>query len=72
MNKNGKRKGTNKSDSPHVQVLPTIAVMIMVSTVRLTMKQPPLLRYWTKTVDPSIHIKELQVVALSGFPCISK
>ena len=41
MNNKGNRNGTAINDKPHVQVLPTIAVMIIPNTVADTMKHPP-------------------------------
>ena len=53
MNKNGNKTGTIKSDAPQVQVLPTMAVIMIQRIVKLTMKHPPRLRYCTNTVQPS-------------------
>ena len=41
MNNNGNRNGTAINDKPQVQVLPTIAVMIIPNTVADTIKHPP-------------------------------
>ena len=41
MNNNGIRNGTAINDRPHVQVLPTIAVIIRPNTVADTIKHPP-------------------------------
>jgi hypothetical protein len=58
INKSGNKRGTMKRDKPQVQVLPTMAVIMMVKTVKLTIKQPPRFRYWTKMVVPLFHIMD--------------
>ena len=45
MNKNGRRIGTISRDEPQVQKLPTMAIIMVIKIVKLTMKQPPRFLY---------------------------
>jgi hypothetical protein len=54
INNNGNRNGTAINDKPHVQVLPTIAVIIIPNTVADTIKHPPYNRTETCIVGGSV------------------
>ena len=45
MNKNGRRIGTISRDEPQVHKLPTMAIMMIIKSVKLTMKHPPRFLY---------------------------
>ena len=55
MNNNGNRNGTAINDKPHVQVLPTIAVIIKPNTDADTIKHPPYSRTETWIVGEAVE-----------------
>jgi hypothetical protein len=58
MNNSGSRNGTAISDKPQVQVLPTIAVIIIPNTVAETIKHPPYNRTETCIVGETLPVED--------------